>query len=156
MGITSYTVGMTQVLDTYREVKELVSSGFVEEQAQAVVSLQARILNENVASKQDIALVQRDIEKTRADIEALRLATQKDIEIIHKDIESFRAETRKDIEIIHKDIESLRAETSKDIESLRLEIKKDMLLLSSQLTVRVGAMLVAAVGILGSLQTFAG
>jgi len=60
--------------------------------------------------------------------------------------------TKQDVALIQKDIASIH----KDIETLRNETKKDLQLLSSQLTLRLGAILVAATGVLASLQVLAG
>ncbi len=148
-------------MDTHQAVKDLVGSGFVEGQAEAIVSFQVRFLSENVSTKQDVALIQGDI-KTQ------RLATQhniemihKDIAIIHKDIAALRAETKKDIEmvrkdiaIIHKDIASLRAETKKDIEILRIETKKDIQTELAKLSFHMSAMTTVIVTVLGGLLIY--
>ena len=122
------------VYDTHAAIKRLISTGMPEEQAEGVVMEQTQLLEHNLATKQDVALIQKDIAS------------------IHKDIEALRQETKQDIALIHKDITSIR----KEIEALRQETKKDLQVLSSQLTLRLGAMLVAAVGLLASLQVLAG
>ncbi len=139
-------------LDTRAVIKQLVDAGMPETQAEILIFNQAKSIDERLATKQDVALIQHDIKTqrlaTEKDIKAQRLATEKDIEVIRTNIEAQRLATEKDTEIIRKDIESLRAETKKDIELLRAETKKEMQLQSSRFTVRMGAMLVAAVGLL--------
>ena len=115
------------VYDTHAAIQRLISTGMPEKQAEGVVMEQTQLLEHNLATKQDVALIQ-------------------------KDIEALRQETKQDIALIHKDITSIR----KEIEALRQETKKDLQVLSSQLTLRLGAMLVAAVGFLASLQVLAG
>ncbi len=107
-----------------------------ETQAEIIVFTQARLIDERLATKQDIEGIHKDIAG------------------VHKVIEALRAETKKDIAGIHKDIEALRAETQKEIAALRIDIQKDMKLLESRLTFRMGGMLVAAVSVLAALQTF--
>lgn len=63
--------------DTYKFVKHLTEKGFTEEQAEALAIEQVNLLNSNLATKTDIAIVQRDIEalrqETRANMEALKV-----------------------------------------------------------------------------------
>ena len=62
--------------DTYKFVKHLTEKGFTEEQAEALAIEQVNLLNSNLATKADIAIIQRDIEvlrqETRANMEALK------------------------------------------------------------------------------------
>ena len=62
--------------DTHKFVKHLTEKGFTEEQAEALANEQVNLLNGNLATKTDIAIIQRDIEalrqETRANIEALK------------------------------------------------------------------------------------
>ena len=70
------------------------------------------------------------------------LATKRDIADVRRDIEQLRADTK-------KDIEQLRADTKKDIEQLRADTKKDIENLKLDLVIRLGAIIVASVGVLG-------
>ncbi len=119
--------------DTHTVIKQLIDAGMPEAQAEIIIVTQARLIDDRLATKQDLELVQHAIE-TR------QLATE-------KEIESLRAEMK-------KDSESLRADIKKDSESLRAEMKTDIQLRLSQHTVHVGAMLVATIGVLGSLQAY--
>jgi len=58
--------------DTHRFVKRLTDSGFTETQAETLAEEHVALLNDNLATKADIAELQ-------ADIEALRLATKADL-----------------------------------------------------------------------------
>lgn len=62
--------------DTHKFVKHLTEKGFTEEQAEALAIEQVNLLNSNLATKADIAIIQRDIEvlrqETRANMEALK------------------------------------------------------------------------------------
>ncbi len=74
----------TLILDTHAAVHELVSAGMPERQAETVVRQQARLLEQNFATKADLATIKADIEalrqETKADIEALRQETKALIE----------------------------------------------------------------------------
>ena len=58
----------TVAFDTHRFVKHLTESGFTEQQAEALAEEQTDLLNGNLATKTDIALVKADIALVKADI----------------------------------------------------------------------------------------
>ena len=80
----------TLILDTHAAVHELVSAGMPERQAETVVRQQARLLEQNLATKTDIATI-------KADIEALRQGTK-------AGLETFREETKVDIKAFKVDL----------------------------------------------------
>ena len=92
----------TLVFDTYAFVKRLTTAGMPEAQAEILATEQANLIESRLATKQDIANVQ-------------------------------------------KDIESLRREVDSKIDKLAL-----------QLTVRMGGMLVVAVGVLATVLRLMG
>ena len=102
------------ILDTHAAVNELVSAGMPERQAETVVRQQARLLEQNLA--------------TKADIEALRQGTKTDIATIKADIEALRQETKADIEALRQEtkagIEALRQETKAGIEAAKVDLIK--------------------------------
>ena len=65
-----------------------------ERQAETVVRQQARLLEQNLATKTDIATIKADIEAlrqgTKADIETLRQGTKTDIPTTKIDIDALR------------------------------------------------------------------
>ena len=138
--------------DTLEFAKRLREAEFTEKQAEALATAVAEIIESRLATKEDIALLQRDIEQLRTelkrDIEELRLSTQRDIEGLRREIEGLRVELK-------RDIEELRTELKRDIEELRAEVKRDMkemeLRLKHDLTLRLGLMMTAAVAIVAAL-----
>ena len=88
------------IFDTFDYAKKLQRAGLTEEQASVHVEALRTLVEHDLATKQDIANVQRDIAE-------LRKETQ-------QGIESLRKETQ-------QSIESLRKETQQGIESLRKE-----------------------------------
>ena len=130
--------------DTHTFVKHLTRAGMDEQQAEALVEFQVQLINDSLATKQDI--------------EALRLATKQDIEEVKRDIEALRLATKRDIEEVKRDIEALRLTTEQSIEALRLETKKDIAALKTdmqkmelRLTLRLGSVIVAAMGVFATL-----
>ena len=81
---------MTTVVafDSHRFVKNLVQNGFSLKQAEVLAEEQVTLLNENLATKVDI-------EKVRAEIEALRLATKAEIQTVQQEIDRAKWSTVK-------------------------------------------------------------
>ena len=119
--------------DTHTFVKHLTRAGMDEQQAEALVEFQVQLINDSLATKQDIEEVKRDIE-------ALRLATKQDIEEVKRDIETLRLTTE-------QSIEALRLETKKDIAALKTDMQK----MELRLTLRLGSVTIAAVGVFATL-----
>ena len=65
---------MTEAIafDTHRFVKRLTECGFTEKQAETLAEEHVALLNSNLATKADIALVQADIARVQADIAGVR------------------------------------------------------------------------------------
>ena len=76
----------TLILDTHAAVHELVSAGMPERQAETVVRQQARLLEQNLATKADSEATKASIEATKASIEALRQETKALIETAKVDL----------------------------------------------------------------------
>ena len=109
--------------DTHAAVVSLVDSGMPERQAETVVRLQVRLIEQHFATKADVDTVNSTVESARQE------STDR--------IESARQELTDKIESVRQDlngkIESLRQEVDGKIESLRQEVKADLALLKSEL-----------------------
>ena len=108
--------------DTHTFVKHLTRAGMDEQQAEALVEFQVQLINDSLATKQDI--------------EALRLATEQSIEKLRLTTE--------------QSIEALRLETKKDIAALKTDMQK----MELRLTLRLGSVTIAAVGVFATLIKF--
>jgi hypothetical protein len=85
---------MSVAFDTLSYARRMEGVGFTRAQAEAMAEEQAKLIDERLATKTDIAAIQADIEalrlSTKADTEALRLSTKADIELVRRDIELLR------------------------------------------------------------------
>ena len=85
------------IFDTFDYAKKLQRAGLTEEQASVHVEALRTLVEHDLATKQDIANVQRDIAEVYKEIENLRKETQQGIESLRKEtqqgIESLRKET---------------------------------------------------------------
>lgn len=72
------------LFNSLADAKSMESVGFTRQQAEKMAEEQAKLIDERLATKEDIATVNGNIEAlrlaTKADIDALRLSTKADIE----------------------------------------------------------------------------
>jgi hypothetical protein len=120
----------------------------------ALISLYDALVSINVPADKAKAVVdamERDA--------SFMLATKSDIAPLRKDIEGFRAETKSEFALLRQELQALRAEWKADIALLRQEldttrtlVARDLRKLEATLTIRLGSMMVAGVGVLYALQ----
>lgn len=55
-------------IQTHDFIKELIGAGFTERQAEVIVRQQEKIINENLATKNDITLLGKDMELMKKDL----------------------------------------------------------------------------------------
>lgn len=109
--------------------KKLEEAGLSRQQAETHLEILEEIVEDEMATKADIQSLKS--EATRA-VESLKLDTT-------------------------RAIESLRLDTTRAIEGLKSEIKQfrsEMMQMEYKITIKLGLMLAAAVGILATLQKF--
>jgi hypothetical protein len=107
------------------------------------------------------ALVSIDVpaEKARAVVDAMErdmaaiLATKADIELLRRDVEGVRLAAKSDIELLRRDLEGVRTAAKTDAEMLRASAKSDAEMLRASMTIRLGSMLVVAIGVLFAALT---
>jgi len=72
-------MGNAIVFDTHIFVKKLQEVGFTEKQAEALSSAQTDLLEGNLATKLDIAAIQRDIAEIRRDMKEMEIRLKYDL-----------------------------------------------------------------------------
>ena len=131
--------------DTHAFVKCLTRAGMDEQQAEALVECQVQLINENLATKQDMEGVKLDIEEVKRDIQEVKL----DIEEVKRDIEKVKL----DIEGVKRDIEELKLDiqaVKKDIAALKIDMQK----MELRLTLRLGSVIIVTMGVFATLVRF--
>lgn len=133
--------------DTLAFAKKLKSAGYTDAQAEALVEAQGEVFREMLAStlatKDDV----RDM-ATKDDIRdlAAKMATKDDIRDMATKADIRDMATKDDIKRLEGDIKRLEGE----IVGLDTKIE----LMGQRLTIRLGGMLVAAVGVLAAMRFF--
>ncbi|MEE9493599.1 MAG: hypothetical protein V3W04_09520 [Gammaproteobacteria bacterium] len=128
------------VQTAFKFASRLKDAGMPDTQIEALTEGLADMLDSNIASKQDIADVRRDIAELRAESK--------------RDIAELRAESK-------RGTEELRAESKRDIAELRVELKhdianvqRDIADMGKNLTLRLGTTIVVTAGLLATLIKF--
>lgn len=134
----------------------LVSINVPNDKARAVIDAMERDMATTIATKSDLQLLQQ---ATRADLRLLRQETRSDLQQFRQetraDLQQLRQETKADLQQLRQetraDLQQLRQETSAEIVELRQDnalIRKDLEILSTTMTVRLGSMLMLGLGLL--------
>jgi septal ring factor EnvC (AmiA/AmiB activator) len=128
--------------DTLKLARRLEGAGFPPKQAGDTAEAIAEAMSgARLATADDIASVRGEIttlgSELRAEIAALRAELKAEISSVRTEIATLRAEFR-------AEISALRAELKADIAAVRAEME----LLRRDLTIRLGGMMIVAVGII--------
>ena len=128
-------------------IEELVDAGVPEEQAKIQARHLIEVIDTHLATKHDIALVQRDIEElkssTKHDIEELKSSTK-------HDIEELKSSTKHDIALVQRDIKELEFK----IESIKSELKVEMRAMGSRLTLQIVGLIGVLIAISSTILNF--
>ncbi|WP_130472492.1 DUF1640 domain-containing protein [Candidatus Magnetaquicoccus inordinatus] len=98
--------GATFAFDSYAYVRRLRDAGMDEQQAAIQAETFMAMAEDRLATKHDIAMLQRDIAAIDAKVEATKASLQ-------KEIETTKAELKRDIAAIDARIEATKADTIK-------------------------------------------
>ncbi len=117
----------TLAFDTHAFVKELTQAGMPEAQAKVLARSQATLIDEKLATKQGLKELEVRLRRDLKELEALLLHDLKELEV----------------RLTH-DMKELEVRLTRDMKELELRLKHD-------LTLRLGSMMVVAVGVVAAL-----
>jgi hypothetical protein len=138
---------MKHSFDTHKHIKALIAQGMQEAQAETIVStiVESKEFDlSKLATKEQLALVQKDIDSLKKDIEYIKnnTATKEELHNVRielqKDNEALRQELKKDNQLLKQelkaDIANVKTELKKDNEVLRQEVKADLASLRAEVS----------------------
>ena len=123
----------TLTFDTLTYVKRLKSVGVPEPQAEVQAEIIIELITEQLATKQDFYALKRDIKELDLKITAVETSLKRDM---------------KDMDL---KITAVEASLKRDMKELDLKITAVAASLKHDLTLRLGGMLVAGIGIIATL-----
>jgi len=116
--------------DTLKFAKRLKEAGFTEQQAEALAAAEAEFVEENLATKRDL----------------------KELEVaLKRDIKELEVALKRDIKELDLKIEQVRVELTREIKELETKLARDLKDLEYRMTIKLGAMLVVAAGVMATL-----
>ncbi|WP_420010407.1 hypothetical protein [Tateyamaria sp.] len=99
---------MSVAFDTLKAARRLGAAGFTPEQAETIADTFAEGITENLATKDDIALLQKDMKaldrKIDTSVEALDQKIDTSVEALHRKIDTSVEALRKDMVALKKDM----------------------------------------------------
>ncbi|MEO5332326.1 MAG: CCDC90 family protein [Magnetococcus sp. YQC-5] len=118
--MTSYAA----TFDTHKFIKQMIATGFTEEQAETQVHLLSEILGYQLSTKADVAKldvhvieIKRDIKELDTKIVAINADLKRDIKELDVKIETVKTDLQKDMALMEsnlkRDIESSKVDTLK-------------------------------------------
>ena len=116
--------------DTLEFAKRLRAAEFTEKQAETLAAAVAEIIESRLATKEDIALLQRDMKE-------MEVHLREDMALMQRDL-------REDMTLMQRDLKEDMVLMQRDLKELELRLKHD-------LTLRLGAMLAVGIGIIATL-----
>ena len=133
---------MAVAFDTLKAATRLQNeAGFNEKQARVLVATLAEGIGENLATKEDVAILRSEVTALRSE-----MATKEDVAVLRGEMA-----TKEDVAILRSEVTALRSEVA----TLRSEmpvLRGEMRELEQRMTIRLGAMIAAAVGIIVALD----
>jgi tetrahydromethanopterin S-methyltransferase subunit G len=146
-------------LDTHKLVKELTATGFTEEQAEALTRalLVGRELDlSHLATEAGVAEQARRLDQKidrvygefDRKIDAVHAELDRKIGGLDRKIDAVHAELDRKIDALDRKIDAVRAELERRIDGIRA----DMEVLKRDMTIRLGAMIAAAVVLITALD----
>ncbi|MBC8183315.1 DUF1640 domain-containing protein [candidate division KSB1 bacterium] len=116
--------------DIFTYAKELMSAGFTEKQAEVQVKTLARIIDERLATKQDILALKRDMKELEASLK--------------RDMKEMEVSLKHDMKEMDTSLRKEMGEIRRDMKEMELRLKHD-------LTIRLGVMMAAGITIVAAL-----
>ncbi len=119
--------------DTLKFAKRLKEAGFTEQQAEALADAEAEFIEQNLATKRDIADLKRDIADIKRDIKELEVT-------LRNEIKQLDVTLRGEIKQLDVKIEQIRSDLARDLKDLEY-----------RMTIKLGTMMVVAVAAMATL-----
>ncbi|MBF0414469.1 MAG: DUF1640 domain-containing protein [Magnetococcales bacterium] len=150
----------TIAFDTHAYVKKLRDAGVDEHQAEIQAEAILALVEERLATKQDMHALQRDLADVEADL-------KRDLAEIRKDMGTIEANLKQDLanmeSNLRKDMASIESNLKRDIKELESNLKRDIKELDTKtetrfkelelrMVIKMGAMILGGIGLVFGLM----
>ena len=145
---------MSVAIDTLKATQRLKSAGFSENQTKSLVATFAGGITENLATKHDIALVQKEMEVLGKDIDALDTKIDTSIAAVQKDIKALDTKIDTSNAAVQKDIKALDTKIDTSFAALDTKIDTSIKNLRGDMTIRLGGIVLGGLTALKVFENF--
>ena len=115
--------------DTLKFAKRAEKAGFTKQQAEFQAEEIAKVIDDNLITKDDLKLVSDEVK------------------CLNIELEKTKVELKNDIEKIRLDVERSKVELRSDVKMLKVEVKS----IENKIVMKLGAMMAVAVGVLATV-----
>ena len=141
--------------DTLKFAKRLKEAGFTEQQAEALADAEAEFIEQNLATKRDIADIKRDIADVKRDIKELEVTLRNEIKqldvALRNEIKQLDVTLRGEIKQLDVTLRGEIKQLDVKIEQIRSDLARDLKDLEYRMTIKLGTMMVVAVAAMATL-----
>ena len=141
--------------DTLKFAKRLKEAGFTEQQAEALADAEAEFIEQNLATKRDIADIKRDIADVKRDIKELEVTLRNEIKqldvTLRNEIKQLDVTLRGEIKQLDVTLRGEIKQLDVKIEQIRSDLARDLKDLEYRMTIKLGTMMVVAVAAMATL-----
>ena len=149
---------MSVAFDTLKAAQRLSAAGFSEEQAATLAATFAEGITENLATKDDIALVQKDVkageERLTADIKALDAKIDNSVAALQNDMKALDAKIDNSVTALNDKIDNSVAALDDKIDLVKETLETKIESTSRSTIIWLGSAIIAAAVILGVMDRF--
>ncbi len=126
--------------DTHKAVKNLQKAGFEEPAAEALIDTIDTAVRAQVATKADLEVQEQRLGRR---MDNLRHETKSDMDNLRSDFRSLGQETRARLDVM-----------GERMDGLEKNLIAQMVILKRDVTIRLGGLMVAGIGVLAALEVF--
>ena len=141
--------------DTLKFAKRLKEAGFTEQQAEALADAEAEFIEQNLATKRDIADIKRDIADVKRDIKELEVTLRNEIKqldvTLRNEIKQLDVTLRNELKQLDVTLRGEIKQLDVKIEQIRSDLARDLKDLEYRMTIKLGTMMVVAVAAMATL-----
>ena len=141
--------------DTLKFAKRLKEAGFTEQQAEALADAEAEFIEQNLATKRDIADIKRDIADVKRDIKELEVTLRNEIKQLDvtlcNEIKQLDVTLRNELKQLDVTLRGEIKQLDVKIEQIRSDLARDLKDLEYRMTIKLGTMMVVAVAAMATL-----
>ncbi len=128
------------MFNAIRYTKTLEAAGFSREQAEATIDVFLRFMEHNFSTKEDL--------------QNFRNETQKEFQVVRSEFQAMRSETQQEFQAVRAEFRRDMQDLRNEVHEFRTEFRHALINLEHKMTIKLGLMQAASIGIFAALVKF--